>query len=147
MHPPWGADLLCPDLTTAALVVEATAFARTASRRVVAVAAAGSTVAAAFAFGSVPGRGRRVQLASSGASLVALVGGAWTATGIADAPQPVDDGPDVAWHALDVVDAETLLGTGPRGCPPRRRRRVTVTIARRRRRRSRRCSPRSSPIR
>jgi cation-transporting ATPase I len=118
-HPPWGADLICPNLAAAALVIDATALARTASRRVVAVAAGGSTLAAALAFRAVPGRGSRVQFATGTASLVALAAGAWTATGIARRPVPLDDGPDVAWHALDGADAETLLGTGRAGLSAR----------------------------
>jgi len=52
--PPWGAHLLCPNVYTAALVVDATSLARTASRDAIGLAAGGSATAALFAL--VPGR-------------------------------------------------------------------------------------------
>ncbi len=114
-YPPWGADVLCPNLFAAALVVDATATARTASRRAVAVAAAGSTLATGLAFGPVPGSGRRAVLATNSAALVALGTGAWTAAMSMRRPLPIDDDPDVAWHALGPDDVTALLGTGRAG--------------------------------
>jgi cation-transporting P-type ATPase I len=116
-HPPWGADVLCPNLHTAALVVDATALARTASRRAVTIAIAGSALATALAFGPAPGSGRRAVVATNAAALVALGAGAWTAATLARGPLPSDDGTNVAWHALGVDEVTALLGTGPAGLP------------------------------
>ncbi|HYL51073.1 MAG TPA: HAD-IC family P-type ATPase, partial [Acidimicrobiia bacterium] len=115
--PPWGADVLCPNLHMAALMVDATAVARTASRRAVAVAAAGSTLAAGLVFVPVQGAGagRRTVLASNFASLVALGTGAWTAATFMRRPLPPDDAPEVAWHALTPEDVSALLSTSTAG--------------------------------
>ncbi|MGZ6954126.1 MAG: cation-translocating P-type ATPase [Acidimicrobiia bacterium] len=114
-HPPWGAHLMCPTVYAAALVVDATAHARTASRRAVTIAAAGSTVAAALALGPAPGSGRRMVVASNAATLLAMSAGVWSAVDGDRRQLPDDDGPDIAWHALDVDEVTALLSTGTPG--------------------------------
>ena len=108
--PPWGADVLCPNLYTAARIIEATAHARTASGRARMIAAAGSGVATAIAFGRGPLAGRRTALVNSGTSLVAFGVGIWTAS-FGRRPLPLDDAPAVAWHALDVDEVAASLRT------------------------------------
>ncbi len=114
--PPWGAHVLCPTLFDAALVVDATAAARAADRRIVAVAGAGSGLAALLAFGPA-GAGRRTVLTTNTSALVAIGAGVWTAAelvgrravpGISTAP---------AWHALRADDAIARLRSAPGGLP------------------------------
>ena len=114
-HPPWGADIVCPDLTTAALVVDATRLARTASERAVKIAAAGSVTATVLALGPALTSARRALIAANAASLVAIGTGAWTAASLTHRPIPGPDVPDVAWHALDPDEVQVRLGTGPAG--------------------------------
>ncbi|HEY7136515.1 MAG TPA: HAD-IC family P-type ATPase [Acidimicrobiia bacterium] len=113
--PPWGADVLCPTLHAAALVVDATARARTASRRAVAIAAAGSTFASILAWNPAPFGARRAVVVTNAAALVALGVGVWSATGLDVDALPAGDDPEVAWHALDAHDVTTRLGTRPEG--------------------------------
>ena len=113
--PPWGADVLCPTLHGAALVVQATAVARTASHGAVTIAMAGSAAAAALALGQQPGAGHRAMLATNGAALVALGAGTRAGATLAHRLLPADDLPDVEWHALGTDEVATRLATGAAG--------------------------------
>lgn len=112
---PWGAHLLCRTLFDAALVVDATKTARTASRRVVTVTGAGSLVAGAFALGPRPGAAQRMVLTMSASSLIAIGAGVWTAAELSGRRIPVDDGDPVSWHALADDDVMARLGTSVAG--------------------------------
>lgn len=110
-RPPWGAHLLCPTLYDAALVVEATAVARTASGQAVRIAMAGSVLAALLALGPLPRAGRRAVLAANAAALTAMAVGTWTGATLSGRPKPRDDVEPVTWHALPADEVVARLGT------------------------------------
>ena len=113
--PPWGADVLCPTLHAAALVMDATAIARRASHQAITIAMAGSTAATALALGPRVAAGHRAVTATNAAALVALGVGTRTGATLAHRPVITHDAPDVAWHALDVDDVAAQLATGGTG--------------------------------
>ncbi|HEY5170123.1 MAG TPA: HAD-IC family P-type ATPase, partial [Acidimicrobiia bacterium] len=110
-RPPWGAHLLCPTLYDAALVIEATAVARTASGQAVRIAMAGSAVAALLALGPLPLAGRRAVLAANAAALTAIAVGTWTGASLNGRLKPRDDREPVTWHSLSVAEVVARLGT------------------------------------
>jgi cation-transporting ATPase I len=125
-HPPWGAHLLCPSLGDAAVIIEATALARRASRHSVLIAMTGSGVASLFALSPLPGAGGRAIAAVNLATLTALGAGTWTGRLPRAGPART---PDAApWHALDAGEVMDRLTTSPLGLPPDEadRRRVRV---------------------
>jgi cation-transporting ATPase I len=115
-HPPWGADVICMDLSEVAPVIDATRLARTAGRQAAALSALGSTAAGVLALGPLPGAGRRAVTAVQAASLAAMAAGAWTAARLpAPPPSPANEDPDVPWHAVAAEDAVQRLQSRPGG--------------------------------
>jgi cation-transporting ATPase I len=112
---PWGAHLLCPTLFDAALVVDATAAARAADRRVVEVAGAGSLLAGAFALGPAPGAAQRMVLTMNVASLAAIAAGAWAGAQLSGRRIVIDDADPVAWHTMSASAVMAQLGTSSAG--------------------------------
>jgi cation-transporting ATPase I len=113
---PWRADLVARDsLADAALVCDACAAARRASRHGAWLTTGGSVIAGLFVFGGrVPGATARALTAVNATGLAALLEGARLATELpAHArPQPGDPTP---WHQLPVADALTRVGSGVDG--------------------------------
>ncbi len=107
--PPWGAHVLVgDDLDTAALLMDATAAARTVSRHGVTLAEAGSAIGAVTTLtGRSTGASRRALLAVNSAAAVSMLSGVWAATELNRRPisPPVASTP---WHLLPadkVLDA------------------------------------------
>ncbi|HXB49048.1 MAG TPA: cation-transporting P-type ATPase, partial [Streptosporangiaceae bacterium] len=114
-RPAWGAHILAgTDLAAAALVVDAAHAARSASRRSVALAEAGTALGAALAFGG-PERGSsaRSLLAVNAAGAIALAGSIWSVAELARRPAAEPE-PAPPWHAMpaDLV----LERLGSRAC-------------------------------
>lgn len=112
---PWSADVLVPDLTAAALVLDAVAVAHDVSRQSAALSLAGSAVGGALALTSLPARAAGRAMASvNGATLVALANGARAALALAAHPvATVEDRPP--WHELDPDEVLARLETTARG--------------------------------
>lgn len=113
---PWGAHIVAGNsLADAALVCDACAAARAASRQGVWLANGGAAIAALLAFGgTAPGATARALTTVNAATLAALVNGTRLAMGLPDHPrlQPPDPTP---WHALDGAEALARLATGADG--------------------------------
>jgi len=113
-HPPWGAHLLCPTLSEAAVVVGTAALARTASRQSAGLALAGSTVGTLFALQPLPGAGQRAISAVNFSTLAALAAGTWTGARLPDV-RPVSRSVAPAWHAMDADHVLRRLSTTTAG--------------------------------
>ena len=115
-RPAWGAHILAgTDLAAAALVVDAAHAARSASRRGVALAEAGTAFGGALAFGG-PDRGSaaRALVAVNAAGAIALAGSVWPVIELARRPAA---GPEPAppWHAMPADLVLERLGSRPAG--------------------------------
>ncbi|UGQ42423.1 cation-translocating P-type ATPase [Rhodococcus aetherivorans] len=123
--PPWGADVLVPDLTGAWRLLAALPAARTASRRGVDLSLNASALGALLMLPGVPGSGPESVTASAVAAL-------WTGRSLARAvlaeplPQP-RSGHD--WHALSPAAVRRLLPPPDGDRPPPRPRRTVIPFA------------------
>ncbi|WP_369135672.1 HAD-IC family P-type ATPase [Modestobacter sp. I12A-02662] len=105
VRPAWGADLLTgPGLVDACHLVQATAAARTVSRRSVETGLTGNVLGGLLAaVGGARGGQRKATTPGKSATVLTMLGGSWAAVRVARRPAPP---PSVhtPWHALDPDD-------------------------------------------
>jgi calcium-translocating P-type ATPase len=118
-RPPWGAHVLVgDDLELVAVLIEACAAARQASRRGVILSQAGSAVGG---IGSLGRRGwssgptRAAMLGVNCAAAAGLVQGSWSAAQLGQRPPLLLPVCDTPWHAMPVEEVLDQLNTTPAG--------------------------------
>lgn len=112
---PWAGDLLCPNsLADTEYLVMAMGMAHQASRQSVAIALAGSSVAAVLALLAPGGSaGRRAMTAVNAASVLSLANG--TRAGMTLARRAVAPPPAPRWHELAIEEVFSEVASSPHG--------------------------------
>ena len=103
--PAWTADVLLPNLKVACRIVDAIPAAKSAARRGVELAAAGTVLGMLTLLPGVRAAGVRPSIA---AAALALIPGYVIARGVATQADP-DAATDVEWHALDGDQAQEQI--------------------------------------
>ncbi|WAJ43816.1 cation-translocating P-type ATPase [Mycobacterium sp. Aquia_216] len=100
--PAWTADVLMPDLRVACRIIDAIPAAKSAARRGVELAAAGTLLGSLTLLPGVRAAGVRPSIA---AAAIALIPGYVIGRGVAMQPDPAAAA-DTEWHALDADQAQ-----------------------------------------
>lgn len=103
--PAWTADVLMPNLKVACRIVDAIPAAKSAARRGVELAAAGTVLGTLTLLPGVRAAGVRPSIA---AAALALIPGYVIARGVAMQPDPAAAA-DTEWHALDADQAQQQI--------------------------------------
>ncbi|WAC93087.1 cation-translocating P-type ATPase [Mycobacterium sp. Aquia_213] len=103
--PAWMADVLMPDLKVACRIIDAIPAAKSAARRGVELAAAGTLLGSLTLLPGVRAAGVRPSIA---AAAIALIPGYVIGRGVAMQPDPAAAA-DTEWHALDADQAQAQI--------------------------------------
>ena len=103
--PAWSADVLMPNLKVACRIVDAIPAAKSAARRGVELAAAGTVLGSLTLLPGVRAAGVRPSIA---AAALALIPGYMIGRGVTTQADP-DAATDIEWHALDADQAQEQL--------------------------------------